>query len=222
MSKFAHLTLLPCPASPELDEILKVVESHLDTNGVSLVTQKELQVAESDLIAAKEIYISNLTILETMKLLLAEQHSDEPSPKLGGALRTLDSLLSVAELAQSLDDVNDQNYGSFALTVQDFENAADLNRDDIDERIQEMRHLLLPILETRFRRTCEGLATFCDVRPGFSFGRTSAIPDFIKSKKDRLTELQKQNEVDLHRCLSMLIEQEQVRSRAWLLTCVSV
>ena len=205
------MTHLPCPASPDLDHILKDIEDRLDISGVSLVTHRNLQAAELEMASAKESYISNLTVLETIKLLLAEQHSDEPSPKLGGALRTLDSLISVAELAQSLTEVeNIKMSGAFSLTVGDLENAADLNREDIDERIEDMRLLLLPILESRFRKICEGLASFCDHRPGFSFGRTSAIPALIKSKKERLNKLQKQNETDLNRYLTMLIEQEQV------------
>jgi hypothetical protein len=214
MSKVSQLchSAQPQPASSDLDEILKGIEERIDSNGVSLVVRQELQAAELEMAKAKESYIEKQTIIETIKLLLAEQHSDEPSPKLGGALRTLDSLLSVAEVSQSLIDMkaSQGGQGTFALSIEELEDAADLNRDDIQDRIEEMRFLLLPILEARFRKTCEGLASFCDYRPGFSFGRTSAIPALIKTKTDRLAELQNQNEEDLNRLLSMLIDEEQV------------
>jgi hypothetical protein len=222
MSKISQLcfSAQPQPASPDLDEILKGIEERIDANGVSLFVRQELEAAELEMAKAKQGFIEKQTVIETIKLLLAEQHSDEPSPKLGGALRTLDSLLSVAEVSQSLLDLkaNRGGQGTFALSIEELEDAADLNRDDIQDRIEEMRFLLLPILETRFRKNCEGLASFCDHRPGFSFGRTSAIPALIKGKTERLKELQSQNEEDMNRLLSMLIEEEQVVLPLQLLT----
>ena len=208
MSRLSHLCFTEAPA--DLNEILNCIEEKLDSNGIRHDLLQELAASQLEMNAAKEVWLQNAIVIETIKLLLAEQHSEEPSPKLSGALRTLDSLLSVAELENTLGDVDTDRTRGLELSREDLENAADLNRPDISDRIEEMRFLLLPILEGRFRKSCEGLASFCDHRPGFSFGRTSAVPALIKSKKERLSELKRQNEADLNHHLSMLIAQEQV------------
>jgi hypothetical protein len=206
------LRVLPAEPPTELVPLLEAIAGKLDYNFVSKTVGEELKSAENEMSSAKGEFISNQIMVEEIKLLLSEQHSDEPSPKLGGALRTLDSLLSVAEASQYLEAEMESCDGQqeAVISIEDLEAAGDLNREDFSERIDEMRYHLLPILELRYRKRCEALAAFCDYRPGYSFGRTSAVPGFIKAKKDRLSLLREDNENQVFEQLLMLVEQEQV------------
>jgi hypothetical protein len=182
----------PVPADPVLNAFLNSIEGLFCPDGASSAAHRELDAAQVELGAHRQRAISAELLLDELKLLLAEQQGATGVGIEGFEL--LEQSLSLAEAhhgqsSEELGPAKPHDRIRDSAHLASMEHVLGARGHDAEERMQQMRRDLLPLLEQRIRARCEALAAFCEPGAGLSFGKTSTLPSLLRERRTRLADL---------------------------------